>query len=85
MGEREGKQGAVRLGGMAFLPLIVFLVLYVGCGLAFTALGAEDAFSKFPRHVALLAGVAAALALAPSVKLSERWTCSARGWATRGS
>lgn len=84
MGEHGGKRGAVRLGGMAFLPLIVFLVLYVGCGLAFTALGAEDAFSKFPRHVALLAGIAAALALAPSVKLSEKMDVFCQGMGNSG-
>ena len=84
MGEHGGKRGAVRLGGMAFLPLIVFLVLYVGCGLAFTALGAEDAFSKFPRHVALLAGIATALALAPSVKLSEKMDVFCQGMGNSG-
>lgn len=39
---------------MAFLPLIVFLVCYVGCGITFTLLGADEPFGKFPRHVALL-------------------------------
>ena len=50
-----------KLGASAFLPLIVFLALYVGCGIAFTLMGSEDAFGMFPRHVALLAGVAVAL------------------------
>lgn len=48
---------------MAFLPLIVFLVCYVGCGITFTLLGADEPFGKFPRHVALLAGCAVALLL----------------------
>lgn len=65
-------KGNLQLGGAAFLPLIVFLVLYVGSGLVFTMAGAEDAFSQFPRQVALLAGIAVALALAPSIKLSEK-------------
>lgn len=72
MGTKDKSKGTVQLGGIAFAPLIVFLVLYVGCGLVFTAMGAENAFSQFPRQVALLAGVAVALALAPSIKLSEK-------------
>lgn len=44
------------LGGVAFLPLLVFLCLYIGCGLAFTLLGIPKPFSFLPRHVALLAG-----------------------------
>ena len=60
-----------KLGASAFLPLIVFLVLYVGCGITFTLLGVESPFGQFPRHVALLAGIAVALLLAPKVKVSE--------------
>ena len=61
-----------KLGASAFLPLIVFLALYVGCGIAFTLMGSDDAFGMFPRHVALLAGVAVALAMAPSMKVSDK-------------
>ena len=48
-------------GGKAFVPLIVFLLLYVGCGIVFTILGFENAFEQIPRYVALLAGIAIAL------------------------
>ena len=61
-----------RLGASAFLPLIVFLALYVGCGLTFTLMGVENPFGMFPRHVALLAGIAAALMLAPKVSVTEK-------------
>lgn len=61
-----------KLGASAFLPLIVFLALYVGCGIAFTLMGSEDAFGMFPRHVALLAGVAVALAMVPKMKVSDK-------------
>ena len=61
-----------KLGPIAFLPLIVFLVLYVGCGITFTLMGAESPFGQFPRHVALLAGVAVALLLAPDVKVGKK-------------
>lgn len=61
-----------KLGASAFLPLIVFLALYVGCGIAFTLMGSEDAFGMFPRHVALLVGVAVALAMVPKMKVSDK-------------
>ena len=49
------------LGGLAFLPLIVFLVLYIGTGVILSIMGAESTFGAFPRHVALLAGFAVAM------------------------
>ncbi len=61
-----------KLGAISFLPLIVFLVLYVGVGLVFTSLGEEGAFGKFPRQVALLAGVATALLIGRETKISEK-------------
>ena len=48
-------------GGAAFLPLLLFLVLYVGTGLVFTLMGQEGGFGMFPRHVALAAGLGLAL------------------------
>lgn len=61
-----------KLGALAFLPLIVFLGTYIGCGIVFSVMGAESPFGYFPRHVALLVGIASALILAPGVKISER-------------
>lgn len=61
-----------KLGLLAFLPLIVFLVIYVGCGLFFTAQGVPDPFNQFPRHVALLVGLAVAFALVPSIPLQKK-------------
>ena len=60
------------LGSVAFLPLIVFLVCYVGCGITFTLMGADDSFGKFPRHVALLAGCAVALLLNRSMDVKDK-------------
>ena len=45
-----------KLGALAFLPLIVFLGTYIGCGIVFSVMGAESPFGYFPRHVALLVG-----------------------------
>lgn len=61
-----------RLGALAFLPLVIFLGLYVGCGLTFTLMGTESPFSQFPRHVALLFGIVSILFLAPEVKFSDK-------------
>ena len=60
------------LGAVAFLPLIVFLVCYVGCGITFTLMGVDDPFGKFPRHVALLAGCAVALLLNRSMDVKDK-------------
>ena len=60
------------LGSVAFLPLIVFLVCYVGCGITFTLMRADDPFGKFPRHVALLAGCAVALLLNRSMDVKDK-------------
>lgn len=66
------KQEETTLGFWAFLPLITFLILYVGCGITFTLMGAESPFGQFPRHVAILAGIAVALLLRPRVKIQKK-------------
>ena len=71
-GEKIMKNGKKSLGLISFLPLFVFLALYVGCGLVFTVMGMESPFGKFPRHVALLAGIAVALMIAPGIKVDEK-------------
>ena len=73
-----------KLGPIAFLPLIVFLVLYVGCGITFTLMGVESPFGQFPRHVALLAGVAVALLLAPDVKVGKKLDLFCEGMGNSG-
>ncbi|ARJ50497.1 Na+/H+ antiporter NhaC family protein [Staphylococcus lutrae] len=50
-------------GVLALLPLVIFLILYIGVGLVFTALGTKDAFNLLPRHVAVFIGIVIA------------WTC----------
>lgn len=53
-----GKQD---FGGLAFLPLITFLAVYVGAGLIFSALGSENPFKQIPREAALTFGIVVAL------------------------
>ncbi|RRJ64585.1 Na+/H+ antiporter NhaC family protein [Paenibacillus oralis] len=43
--------------GLAFVPMIVFLILYVGCGVFFTLTGTEDPFGQLPRYVAVVAAI----------------------------
>lgn len=65
--EREKKYGAI-----AFLPLFIFLALYIGSGLIFTYLGVDGAFKKFPRHVALLIGIVFAMLMNRGLKLDKK-------------
>ena len=44
----------------------------MAAALCFRLWGAESPFGYFPRHVALLVGIASALILAPGVKISEK-------------
>ncbi|MEA5084399.1 MAG: Na+/H+ antiporter NhaC family protein [Lachnospiraceae bacterium] len=61
-----------KYGFSAFLPLLVFLGLYVGCGLVFTIMGAEAPFKQFPRHVALIAGIAVAMLFNKKVPMTRK-------------
>ena len=73
-----------KMGALAFLPLIVFLVLYVSSGLVFTMLGVESPFSKIPRHVALLAGIAVALVLSRGTSVSNKIDILYKGMGNSG-
>ena len=60
------------LGGLAFLPLLVFLALYIGTGVILSIAGAEKTFGAFPRHVALLVGFAVAMLMQPGESIQEK-------------
>lgn len=51
---------------------ISILALYIGSGLLFTFMGVDGAFKKFPRHVALLIGIAVAMIMNKSMKLDKK-------------
>lgn len=66
MESKNVKTNAVQdkdIGFLSFTPLIVFLVVYMGSGLLFTALGTPDPFKQIPRNFALLLGVIVALVM----------------------
>lgn len=48
-------------GAAAFIPMMIFLALYLGSGIYFTVKGAESPFAQVPRDSALVIGVVAAL------------------------
>lgn len=48
-------------GAKALLPILIFLVLYVGFGVFFAVQGVEKPFNVFPRYVAVLIGLVVGL------------------------
>ena len=66
--KKQGKS----LGGLAFLPLLVFLALYIGTGVILSIMGAESTFGAFPRHVALLVGFAVAMLMSTGDTIQEK-------------
>lgn len=59
-------------GLAAFIPLLVFLGLFVGGGLIFSMLGVERPWSQIPRQTAIFAGVIAACLMNRRVKLDTK-------------
>lgn len=60
-------------GAKALLPIIVFLILYVGCGVVFTILGYDKPFMWMSRYVSILLAILAAIIfLDPKKSVSEK-------------
>jgi len=57
----EKPKSSINYKGLAFIPLITFLILYVGCGVYFTVTGASDPFNQMPRYVAVAVSICVAL------------------------
>ncbi len=60
------KRSKTNYGGKALLPLLLFLVMYVGCGVYFTIAGAPEGirpFNMMPRYVPMMLAIIAALVL----------------------
>lgn len=60
------------LGFFAFLPLIVFLAIYIGSGIYFSNIKEEDPFKQVPRHVALLIGALVAFLMQRKIPISKK-------------
>lgn len=59
--EEKDKGLVNKYGGKALIPILVFLGLYVGCGVVFTMQGVAKPFNVMPRYVALIISVLIAL------------------------
>lgn len=59
-------------GLAAFIPLLVFLGLFVGGGLFFSATGVEKPWGQIPRQTAVFAGVIAACLMNRGIKLDTK-------------
>lgn len=57
----EKPRSKIDYKGLAFIPLIIFLVLYVGCGVFFTVKGVENPFGQMPRYVAIVTAICVGL------------------------
>ena len=53
----EEKRASKDYGGLALIPFIVFLALYVGCGIVFTLLETENPFGQMPRYTAIMIAI----------------------------
>lgn len=58
--------------GFAFVPLVVFLVIYLGGGMFFSFKSVESPFNQLPRHAALIAGIIVAFAMNRKIKLDDK-------------
>lgn len=65
----ENKKG---LGGISFLPLFIFLGLYIGSGVFFSIKGATSPFNQFPRHVALFIAIGVAVLMNKNKKIDDK-------------
>ena len=72
MKEQKNGSGKSDYGFVAFVPLIIFLALYLGGGIIFTMIGRESPFSQVPRHAALLIGVIVAFFMDRSRKFDDK-------------
>lgn len=53
----EEKRSERDYGALALIPFIVFLGLYVGCGMVLMLMGVKDAFYQMPRYVAAMVAI----------------------------
>jgi len=64
--------------GLALLPFLIFIVIYLGAGLILQAQGMEMAFYQFPSVTAMFIAVIAAFCMGKET-LDEKFSIFARG------
>ena len=65
-------------GGLALLPFIIFIVIYLGAGIYFQHMGVEMAFYQFPSVTAMFLAVIAAFCMGDE-NLTFKFGIFARG------
>lgn len=71
------------LGGAAFLPILLFVAMYIGAGLFFESQGVEFAFYQFPSIAIMFIVLIVAFAMTKGT-LNERFSVFTRGIANEG-
>ena len=66
-------------GALAFLPLLVFLVIFLGSGIFFSIMGVEKPIAQIPILSAILVGIVVALAMNPKASFDEKIDAFAKG------
>ena len=69
---------AVKSNGLALLPFLVFIIVYLGAGIMLNAMGVEMAFYQFPSPVAALIGIVVAFAMFKG-SMDEKFSIFAKG------
>ncbi len=70
---------------LALMPMLLFLVLYVGCGIVFTIMGKSSPFSIMSRYTAILITIMVALLCYDTkVSVSNKLEVFCRGYGTQG-
>ena len=67
-----------RGGGLALIPFLIFIIIYLGAGLLLQAQGKEMAFYQFPSVTAMFIAVLAAFCMGKE-SLNEKFSVFARG------
>lgn len=81
----EKQRSKLDYRGFAFIPLLVFLLLYVGCGVFFTLSGVEDPFGQLPRYVAIVFAICVSLVFYDrKVSLSDKLEIYTKGAGRHG-
>ncbi|MGH1803381.1 hypothetical protein [Enterococcus gallinarum] len=81
----EKQRSKLDYRGFAFIPLLVFLFLYVGCGVFFTLSGVEDPFGQLPRYVAIVFAICVSLVFYDrKVSLSDKLEIYTKGAGRHG-
>ena len=81
----EKQRSKLDYRGFAFIPLLVFLFLYVGCGVFFTLSGVEDPFGQLPRYVAIAFAICVSLVFYDrKVSLSKKFEIYTKGAGRHG-